>query len=41
MLAKDLEESLLWRDMTNDLVNQVMRRLAIIKPKSGKEEEED
>ncbi|MBU1365263.1 MAG: hypothetical protein KKE51_15725 [Gammaproteobacteria bacterium] len=34
ILAKDLEEGLLWRDMTNDLVNQIMRRLSIIKPKS-------
>lgn len=33
VLAKDIEEGLLWRDMNNDLVNQVMRRLAIIKPK--------
>lgn len=41
VLAKDLEESLLWRDMTSDLVNQVMRRLAIIKPKVAKEEDED
>lgn len=34
VLAKDLEESLLWRDMNNDLVNQIMRRLSIIKPKN-------
>lgn len=34
ILAKDLEENLLWRDMTNDLVNQIMRRLSIIKPKN-------
>ncbi|PKO48480.1 MAG: hypothetical protein CVU31_05240 [Betaproteobacteria bacterium HGW-Betaproteobacteria-4] len=34
ILAKDLEEGLLWRDMTNDLVNQIMRRLSIIKPKN-------
>lgn len=33
VLAKDIEEGLLWRDMNNDLVNQVMRRLTIIKPK--------
>jgi len=32
VLAKDLEEGLLWRDMNNDLVNQIMRRLSIIKP---------
>ena len=34
ILAKDLEEGLLWRDMNNDLVNQIMRRLSIIKPKN-------
>ena len=34
VLAKDLEEGLLWRDMNNDLVNQIMRRLTIIKPKN-------
>ena len=34
VLAKDLEEGLLWRDMHNDLVNQIMRRLSIIKPKN-------
>ena len=34
VLAKDLEEGLLWRDMNNDLVNQIMRRLSIIKPKN-------
>lgn len=34
ILAKDLEEGLLWRDMNNDLVNQIMRRLSIIKPKT-------
>jgi hypothetical protein len=28
VLAKDLEEGLLWRDMNNDLVNQIMRRLS-------------
>jgi hypothetical protein len=28
VLAKDQEESLLWRDMNNDLVNQIMRRLS-------------
>ena len=27
VLAKDLEEGLLWRDMNNDLVNQIVRRL--------------
>lgn len=34
ILAKDLEEGLLWRDMNNDLVNQIMRRLSIIKPRN-------
>ncbi|MDP3438198.1 MAG: LPS assembly lipoprotein LptE [Azonexus sp.] len=40
VLAKDLEESLLWRDMNNDLVNQIMRRLSIIKPKNPDLEED-
>lgn len=40
VLAKDLEESLLWRDMNNDLVNQIMRRLSIIKPKNPNLEED-
>ena len=31
VLAKDQEETLLWRDMQNDLVQQVMRRLAAAK----------
>jgi LPS-assembly lipoprotein len=33
VLAKDIEEGVLWRDMNNDLVNQIMRRLSLIKPK--------
>ncbi len=41
VLAKDLEEGLLWRDMNNDLVNQIMRRLAIIKPKNPNLAEDD
>jgi hypothetical protein len=41
VLAKDLEEGLLWRDMNNDLVNQIMRRLSIIKPKNPGLEEDD
>ena len=41
VLAKDLEEGLLWRDMNNDLVNQIMRRLSIIKPKNPNLEEDD
>lgn len=40
VLAKDLEEGLLWRDMNNDLVNQIMRRLSVIKPKNPDLEEE-
>lgn len=32
-LAKTQEEELLWRDMENDLVQQLMRRLATAKPK--------
>ncbi|MBS1142402.1 MAG: Rare lipoprotein [Proteobacteria bacterium] len=41
VLAKDLEEGLLWRDMNNDLVNQIMRRLSVIKPKNPDIEEEE
>ncbi len=41
ILAKDLEEGLLWRDMNNDLVNQIMRRLSIVKPKNPDLPEED
>jgi LPS-assembly lipoprotein len=40
ILAKDQEESLLWRDMSNDLVNQIMRRLSIVKPKNPDAEED-
>jgi LPS-assembly lipoprotein len=32
VLAKEAEEVLLWRDMQNDLVMQLMRRLAAVKP---------
>jgi LPS-assembly lipoprotein len=32
VLAKQQEEILLWRDMENDLVQQLMRRLAATKP---------
>ena len=32
ILAKAQEEDLLWRDMENDLVQQLMRRLATAKP---------
>ena len=41
VLAKDLEASLLWRDMNNDLVNQIMRRLSIIKPRNPDEEDDE
>ncbi|PKO86293.1 MAG: hypothetical protein CVU18_15760 [Betaproteobacteria bacterium HGW-Betaproteobacteria-12] len=41
VLAKDLEEGLLWRDMNNDLVNQIMRRLAIVKPKDPAQETDE
>ena len=41
VLAKDLEEGLLWRDMYNDLVNHIMRRLSIIKPKNPDLEEDE
>ena len=32
VLAKTQEEELLWRDMENDLVQQLMRRLSMTKP---------
>ena len=32
VLAKEQEEALLFRDMQNDLVDQLMRRLAAAKP---------
>ena len=32
ILAKQQEEALLWRDMENDLVQQLMRKLAAVKP---------
>ena len=41
ILAKDLEEGLLWRDMNNDLVNQIVRRLSLIKPKNPDIEEDE
>jgi LPS-assembly lipoprotein len=41
ILAKNQEEDLLWRDMTNDLVNQIMRRLSIIKPKNPDQEDSE
>ena len=41
VLAKDLEEGLLWRDMNMDLVNQIMRRMTIVKPKNPDLDEDD
>ncbi|MCB4359532.1 LPS-assembly lipoprotein LptE [Quatrionicoccus australiensis] len=41
VLAKDLEEAMLWRDMNTDLVNQIMRRLSLIKPKNPDQEEDE
>ena len=38
VLAKTQEEDLLWRDMENDLVQQLMRRLAAAKPSPAAEE---
>ncbi|HZY17259.1 MAG TPA: LPS assembly lipoprotein LptE [Ramlibacter sp.] len=35
VLAKEAEEALLYRDMQNDLVQQLMRRLAAVKSLSG------
>jgi LPS-assembly lipoprotein len=32
VLSKQAEESLLWRDIENDLVQQILRRLATVKP---------
>lgn len=40
VLAKEGEENLLWRDMNNDLVNQIIRRLSIVKPKDPTREED-
>ena len=41
VLSKSMEENLLWRDMTNDLVNQIIRRLSRIKPKDPSVEDDD
>ena len=38
VLAKEQEEALLWRDMENDLAQQLMRRLAAVKPVFPQEE---
>ena len=37
VLAKEQEEQLLWRDMENDLVQQLLRRLSAVKPTPPKE----
>jgi len=39
VLSKETEETLLWRDMQNDLVQQLMRRLAVatLKPAEAKD----
>jgi LPS-assembly lipoprotein len=36
LLAKDQEENFLWQDMNKDLVQQVLRRLAIMQPRPVK-----
>lgn len=41
VLAKDLEEGLLWRDMNNDLVNQIVRRLTIVKPRDPNQDDDE
>ena len=38
VLAKTQEEDLLWRDMENDLVQQLLRRLSTVKPLQPKDE---
>jgi LPS-assembly lipoprotein len=38
VLSKEQEEQLLWRDMENDLVQQLLRRLSTVKPVFPKEE---
>lgn len=40
LLAKDLEENILWKDLTNDLVNQIMFRLTAMQPKIRTQREE-
>lgn len=41
VLAKEQEETLLWRDINFDVVAQIMRRLAITKPKNPDLEEQE
>ena len=38
ILAKEQEEQILWRDMENDLVQQLLRRLSTVKPLQPKDE---
>ncbi len=38
VLAKEQEEALLWRDMENDLVQQLMRRLSATTPRKHQDE---
>jgi len=40
VLAKEQEERLLWRDMTSELVSQIMRRLSLIQPKDPDQEDD-
>ncbi|WP_416142349.1 LPS assembly lipoprotein LptE, partial [Hydrogenophaga sp.] len=37
VLSKEAEEALLWRDIQNDLVQQILRRLAAAKLKATDE----
>jgi LPS-assembly lipoprotein len=38
VLAKDTEEAMLYRDMQSDMVQQILRRVAAIKPKNAEAE---
>lgn len=40
VLAKDQEEALLWRELNLDIAAQIMRRLAIVRPKNPDIDEE-
>lgn len=39
VLSKEAEEVLLWRDIQNDLLQQLLRRLAAAKPQSAEDKE--
>lgn len=41
VLAKEQEETMLWRDINIDLVNQIMRRLSIVKPRDPNSDDQD